>query len=342
MPQPAIPAPAYSRLYAYKELLYGFHAAQVTYTPDKYPDLTGKTALVTGCNTGIGKETVKLLYQKNCNVIGVVRTESKGQQAFKDIKAEIGETKGSLELVSGCDFMDLTTIKAAGQRVAEVLGNKPLNIIIHNAGLMSPVKTGTSKQLLEAMFQTNVMGPQLLQHFLDDLFLKEDDTSLKRIVWVSSCAHLGGPNEYGIFWENPTFDGVPIDQRPNPMYLYGQSKAANIYQAKAWATRHKEAVDKIGCVSVSCYPGNLRTELQRDWFAWARKLTSYLLYPSVYGAYTELYSALSPEFTTKDQGTYICPFDQVHEPRGDVKEGLANGTDLILWDWIEKEIQEYF
>ncbi|KAH7583565.1 short chain dehydrogenase [Nakaseomyces glabratus] len=341
MPAPTKPAPSYSKCYALKEIIYGFWATKVTYTPDKYPDLTGKTAVVTGCNTGVGKEAAKLLYQKNCNVIGVCRTESKGLEAAESIKQEIGNSKGSISVVSGCDFLDFTTVPQAGKRIQEILAGKPLNIIIHNAGLMSSSNTGTSKQGLEAMFQTNVMGPQLLQHYLDPVFLKEDDTSLKRIVWVSSGAHLLGPSQYGIFWENPGFDGVAIEKRPAATTLYGATKAANILQAKAWATRNKEMVDKIGCVSVSCYPGNLRTDLQRDWHPWTRATVGRLFYPAEYGAYTELYSVLSPSLTTSDQGKYICPFDQVHEPRDDVKEGLQNGTDLALWDWIESEIKEY-
>ncbi|XDT05270.1 short chain dehydrogenase [Nakaseomyces glabratus] len=253
MPAPTQPAPSYSKCYALKEIIYGFWATKVTYTPDKYPDLTGKTAVVTGCNTGVGKEAAKLLYQKNCNVIGVCRTESKGLEAAESIKQEIGNSKGSISVVSGCDFLDFTTVPQAGKRIQEILAGKPLNIIIHNAGLMSSSNAGTSKQGLEAMFQTNVMGPQLLQHYLDPVFLKEDDTSLKRIVWVSSGAHLLGPSQYGIFWENPGFDGVAIEKRPAATTLYGATKAANILQAKAWATRNKEMVDKIGCVSVSCY-----------------------------------------------------------------------------------------
>lgn len=107
------------------------------------------------------------------------------------------------------------------------------------------------------------MGPQLLQYFLDPLFLKKDDP-LKRIVWVSSGAYSSGFSEYGIHWENPTFEGVPISKRPNNLTLYDQSKAANILQAKAWSTAHKGLVEEIVCVSVSCFPGMLKTDLAKD------------------------------------------------------------------------------
>lgn len=335
------PAPPYSKKNLWYEAYVGFRPYKPSFLPENYPNLAGKAAIVTGSNTGVGFQVVKLLYEKNCDVIAVVRTDSKGKDAREKILKDVSGSTGSITVVGGCDFLDLATVKPASEGIKSALGNKPLNIIIHNAGLMSPVSTGTSKQGYEAMFSVNVLGPQLLQHFIDPLFLKKDDT-LKRIVWVSSFAHYLGFDQYGINWENPTFEGVAISERPNSMTLYGQSKAANIFQAKAWATRHEAVVADIGCVSVSCYPGNLNTDLQRDWNWIGRKIVSYFLFDSIYGAYTELYAALSPVLTTKDHGAYVVPFGEVHDPRADVKVGLTNGSDLKLWDWNENKISDFF
>lgn len=335
------PAPSYSRSRGLGELYRSLRPYKPTYLPDEYPDLTNKTAIVTGANTGIGFHVSKLLYGKNCNVISVVRSESKGLEASAIIKKEVTNSKGSITVVSGCDFLDLSTVKQVGTDIKTVLGDKPLSIIIHNAGLMAPDSRGTSKQGYEAMFSVNVLGPQLLQHFLNPIFLKKDDP-LKRIVWVSSGAHFSGFPQYGINWENPTFEGVPIAERPNHQTLYGQSKAANIFQAKAWSTRHKELVEEIGCVSVSCFPGILKTELLRNWGSVANFVAGCLFYDGVYGAYTELYAALYPKLSTKDQGAYIFPFGEIHDPREDVKVGLTNGTDLKLWDYAEGKISPFF
>lgn len=335
------PAPKYSKSYLLKEMYYGFRPNKPSFTPEQYPDLTNKSAIVTGMNIGIGFEVSKLLYGKNCNIIGVVRNGEKAKAAREKILAEFSESKGSITIIDGCDLSDFTTIKSAANKIKEAVGNNPLNLIIHNAGLMAPVNTGTSKQGLELMFATNVMGPQLLQHFIDPLFLKKDD-DLKRIVWVSSYAHFLGFPEYGINWENPTFAGVDIKERPSANTLYGQSKAANIYQAKAWATKNDELVTDIGCVSVSCYPGNITTGLTRDHSPLAKYVLNHLLWDGYYGAYSELYAALSPDLTIKNQGAYIVPFGEVHDPREDVKAGLANGTDLKLWEWVENEIKPYF
>lgn len=101
-------------------------------------------------------------------------------------------------------------------------------------------------------------------------------------------------------------------------------------------------VDEIGCVSTSCYPGNLNTNLQRDW-SWIRKTVfSKLMWDAKYGSYTELYGALYSGLDSKDQGAYICPFGEIHDPREDVKAGLKNGTDLVFWDYVEEVIKPFF
>lgn len=340
MARPTEPAPSYSKMRLLYEIYYGFRPSKPVFTPVDFPDLAGKNAIVTGCNTGIGLETAKILYSKNCNVIMVVRTESKGIAARDSILKEFPESKGKISVIGGCDYSDLTLIKGAAQDIKEVINNEPISIIIHNAGLMASYNNLTSEQGYELMFQTNVLGPQLLQHFLDPLFLKKD-SDLKRIVWVSSGAHLLGPKEYGIFWENPTFKDVPIETRPSAVVLYGQSKCGNIFQASAWATKNKKIVDEINCVSTSCYPGNLKTDLQRDWH-WIRKaLFSNFFWDGKYGAYSELYGALYPHLDSRDQGAYICPFGEIHDPREDLKAGLKNGTDLAFWDYVSETIQPF-
>lgn len=271
----------------------------------------------------------------------VVRTESKGVAARETARKLFPQSKGALNVVSGCDFCDLSLIKNAANQVKEVLGDKPLNIIIHNAGLMSSYNNLTSKQGYELMFQSDVLGPQLLQHFLDPLFLKKD-SDLKRIVWVASGAHLLGPKEYGIYWENPTFGGVPVEQRPNANLLYGQAKCGNIFQASAWARRNEKIVSEIGCISVSCYPGNLNSDLQRDWGFLKRNTLGRLFWPAKLGAYTELYGVFYPHLDSRDQGAYICPFGEIHDPREDIKEGLKNGTDIVFWDFVEDTIRPFF
>lgn len=344
---PDIPAPSTSKLYFLKEVYYGFRPNTPNFTPNDYPDLTNKTAIITGCNTGIGKYALELLYQKNCHVIGVVRTSEKGEQAKREILERNPESKGKIDVVGECDFLDLNKVVKAGKKIDEILNQSdcnPLNIVIHNAGLtwlVAPNSAKSSEQGYESMYQTNVLGPQLLQHYIDPHLLKDDDKALKRLVWVSSAAHFFTPEPYGIYWDDPGFRETSVEKRPTGMNLYGQSKTYNIYQAQAWYDEHKEQADKIGCVSVSCYPGNLSTDMSRAWwppFVTAAKL---VVWDGVYGAYSELYGALSPDLTIKDSGSYIVPFGEIHDPREDVKAGLTNGISTHIWKFCEEQISEY-
>ena len=336
------PAPIISKRKVISDLYYGFKPNKPTFTPDDYPDLTGKLAIVTGSNTGIGCEVVKVLYNKNCDVISIVRNSTKGEEARQKTMGEFPESKGSITVVSGCDFLDLSNVKGVGAQLKEVVAGRPLSIVIHNAGLMlSGKQFNKSKQGAETMFQTNVMGPQLLQHFIDPLFLKKD-SDLKRIVWVSSAAHLLSPSDYGIYWKDPTFEQWPESELPSAEARYGQSKAANIYQANAWATKSQEIVNEIGCVSVSCYPGNLKSDLQRSMAGFLSFIIKPLLFETKYGAYSELFGALYPPLTPeKNQGDYVVPFGEIQLPREDIQAGLKNGTDMKLWDWVEKYIADF-
>ena len=340
-------APPTSHWYFLKEIYYGFRPNAPRFTPEDYPDLSGKYAIVTGCNTGIGKHVVELLYRQNCDVIGVVRTGSRGEEARADIIARNPKSHGSITIVGGCDFLDLEKVRSAGQAIAALLstpGASPLSIVIHNAGLtwiMAPNNPDTSAQGFEAMFQTNVTGPQLLQHYLDPFLLRPDST-LKRLVWVSSAAHFFTPKPWGIYWENPGFHGVPASERPHGTNLYGQSKTYNIYQAQVWYDKNRAAADKCGCVSVSCYPGNLSTDMSRAWWSPVVSAAKLFVWEGVYGAYSELYGALSPELRPQDSGAYIVPFGEVHNPREDVKAALTNGVATQIWDYCEGLIAEYW
>lgn len=336
------PAPSFSRRKVIYDVYYSLRPNKPTFLPDNYPDLTGKTALVTGSNRGIGLHVCKLLYSKNCNVISVVRDKLKGEVARNEILNEYPDSKGTVEIVSGCDYLDLTLIKEVGTKIKEILKNRPLNIIIHNAGLVLAHndKTASSKQEIEAMFQANVMGPQLLQSFLDPLFLKKD-SDLKRIVWVSSLAHVMVPSEYGIHWDDLGFIKTEKHLRPSVMTLYGQSKAGNILQAHAWASKNQDIVDDINCVSVSCYPGNFNTNPTGYYSYLTSKIISMICYSTVHGAYSELYAALSPDLKRDHQGSYVVPFGEIQQPREDLQAAMKNGTDLKFWNLVDEMLSDY-
>lgn len=326
--------PRISKLQFAKHFYQGFRPTNDgKFTENDYPDLAGKLCIITGMNTGIGFNVVDILLSKHCNVIGVVRTESKGLDARDKLLAKNNETKGSLTIIGGCDLSDFTSVEATGVKLQAALQDKTVNLIIHNAGLMSNFNDKSNPDGIELMFATNVMGPQLLQAYIDPFFLKKDD-NLKSIVWVSSCGHMVAPGSFGFNEKDPEY--LDVKSRPNAAILYGQSKACAILQAQAYGLKHK--IEQYGIKSVSVFPGILTTELARDYPKFVQRLWNVLFYDARYGALTELYASLYPELKT---GDYVVPFGSTETPRVDVNAALTNGVCLKLWDYVQFEVKAF-
>lgn len=307
-----------------------------TFLPKDYPDLTGKVALVTGSSAGVGLELARLLAMKNCHVIMGIRSKEKGEKAIEKILKEIGENDGQpvgkIDIVT-FDLADLTTIKAGAEQI-EALTDK-LNIIIHNAGVMVPPLNSKSVQGYELQWGTNVIGPFLLQKYLDPLFLK-DNTSMKRLVWVSSLGHtMSAPG--GINW-----DDLNNEASQGDFPAYFQSKAGDVLLAGIWPKHHQDEVSKQNIVCVSAHPGLLRSELSRSQSWFMQNFEYYMGFECVYGAYTECYALLSPDLTNSDNGSYIVPWGVPGELRDDVKDSITNGNGDRLWQYLEDEVKSYY
>lgn len=334
-----LPEPAkQSKLQFLKHAYRGFRPiVNKKFTVESYPDLTNKICIITGMNTGIGYEVVDILLSKNCTVYGIVRTESKGKAAKETLLAKNKDTKGSLSIIAGCDLSDFNSVKQTGLKIQELLKGKEVDFVIHNAGLMSNFNDRSNADGIELMFATNVMGPQLLQAYIDPLFLtkKKSENDLKRIIWLSSLAHMAGPSPYGFNQKDPKY--LDLKSRPHSSTLYGQSKASSILQAKAYGIRH-QTDEKYGIQSVSVFPGILTTELARDYPGFVQKFWNLAFYAPKFGAYSELYGCFYPDLKT---GDYVIPFGAVDTPRQDINSALENGVCLKFWDYVQEEIKDY-
>ncbi|CCH58887.1 hypothetical protein TBLA_0B00430 [Henningerozyma blattae CBS 6284] len=342
------PIAPFSKIPLFKDFYYGFIPNKPFYLPEHYPNLTNKTAIVISPNSAVGSNVVKLLFSKDCNVIAIVKSQSLADSMKKKITKEYPQSNGSLTIIGMFDVLDLTLIKPICDKIKTILNGKAVNIIIHNSGLTKLRKSEKeSKQGIESVFQINIMVPQLFQHYLDPLFLKRDDVSLKRIVWVSGSSQLLGGSEYDNFFidYDHTFDNHKnnsnTQKRPSSLTIYGQTKDGNIMQAKAWAEKHQKLVNKLECVSVTVYPGNLTTDLHRDHDWLKSKPFSLFSKDGIYGAYNELYAALSPQLTTENQGSYIVPFGHFEKPREELETALEDGTYMRFWNLIEDWIRDF-
>lgn len=259
--------------------------------------LVGKTALITGCNTGIGKETALDFYKRGARVIMACRSLERAEEAKADIEKScnnINET-GHL-IIAKCD---LTSLKSVREFAQNILDTEPqINILVNNAGVMMCPK-GETEDGFEIQFATNHLA-----HFLLTLLLLPRIRNSKpaRVVTVSSRAHI----RYGI-----NFDDLNYKNRPYvPAEAYSQSKIANILFSMELAKKLKE-YDIEGVNTYSLHPGVIKTELGRHLnatlFRGARSLIGFFLSPFMkspqLGAQTTIYCAID-EKCANETGLY--------------------------------------
>ncbi|KAF8659670.1 hypothetical protein AX16_001811, partial [Volvariella volvacea WC 439] len=121
------------------------------FSVDDIPDLTGKVVIVTGGNTGIGKETVKALLAHNAKVYLAARSQEKASQAIKDLLQETGKEAIFLKL----DLSDLKSIKRSAEEFQSK--EKELHILFNNAGVMFPPVSEITTDGYDLQFGTNVL-----------------------------------------------------------------------------------------------------------------------------------------------------------------------------------------
>jgi retinol dehydrogenase 12 len=193
--------------------------------------------MVTGSNTGVGKELARILHAKNAVVYVAARTESKALAAIQDIKAANPNSKGKLVFIR-LDLGDLTTVKPAAE---EFLAKETrLDVLFNNAGVMTT-------QGYELQLGTNNVGPFLLTKLLTPILTSTASTEpagAVRVVWVASMAAELYSEKNGVNLANLQAGGYVKD--PKFMEKYGNSKAGNYYHGTEYARRHK----KDGIVSV--------------------------------------------------------------------------------------------
>lgn len=319
----------------WKQVLHGFWPGKPKFTEKDYPTLEGKVVIVTGGNTGLGYETVKSLAGSTKAKIYIFsRSQEKTSKAIEKIKDEVAREYNVHNREIGfiqVDLSDLNTIKPA---VNEFLKKEDrLDIIINNAGVMMPPQGSKTKQGYELQIGTNVLGHHLLQRLLDPSLIKTSKTNppgLSRIVWLSSTGHMLAPKG-GVFWEDIGFEKVPKFTTNVKMQLYGQSKAANLIQARTWSRKHGYP----NVISSSICPGYLSTDLQRYATSMENLVYKRVLYPQRFGAYTELYAAFSPD--VKD-GDHSISFGTPAKAREDL---LSDEVGDKLWSWLDKETDPY-
>jgi retinol dehydrogenase-12 len=243
-------------------------------SPATTPDLTAKTFIVTGANTGIGKITARELARRGAHVILACRSKDKTALVIDEIKREIGNAR--LEYVQ-LDLGDLASVRACAE--ALIARNVPFHGLINNAGLAGT--RGLTKDGFELIWGTNHLGPYLFTRLLLDRITQ---AGTARIVNVASKSHYDAK---GIEWEamrKPT-------SSVTSMHEYAQSKLSNVLFAKELARR----LAGTGVTTYAVHPGVVATDIWRRLPAPLRWMLKKFMITPEQGAESSLRCATAPE-----------------------------------------------
>ena len=243
------------------------------------PDQSGRTALITGANSGLGLETARTLAQRGARVVLACRTLERAEQARQALlRDSLGELI-SLQL----DLADLVSVLRGAAQLADQLG--AIDLLINNAGVMAPPRQ-LSAQGFELQFAVNHLGHFALTQQLLPLLRPG-----ARVVHVSSGASYFG---------RIAFDDLQGEQRYDAWAAYAQSKLANVMTALELQRR----LDAQGAEvrSIAAHPGLARTNLQPTSVAargsrveaLAYRLMDPLFQSAAMGALPQLFAATAP------------------------------------------------
>jgi WW domain-containing oxidoreductase len=286
---------------------YGSTAEEVT----DGIDLEGRTFLVTGCNSGLGLETVRVLALRGAHVLATARSEAKAAEACAGLDGLRDKTEPL-----ACELSDPASVRACVARVAE--RGHELHGVICNAGIMALPELQQSHGY-ELQFFTNHIG-----HFILVTGLLDRLADGGRVVMVSSAAHNRAPAA-GI-----DFDNLGGDKGYNPWTAYGQSKLANILFSKALAKKLAQS----GKTANALHPGVINTNLGRSIPGVARLALSVAapiaLKSIAQGAATQCFVATHPSLA-RVSGEYFADCNVATPSR------LSRNDDLADRLWAESE-----
>ncbi|XP_042144208.1 retinol dehydrogenase 12 [Ixodes scapularis] len=202
-------------------------------------DMSGKTVIITGSNTGIGKETARELARRNARVILACRNQDKARDAAEDIFKTTGRHVVCMQL----DLCSFDSVRNFANKV--IASEERLDVLINNAGMMSPPNREETKDGFEVTFQANHLGHFLLTHLLLDL-LKRSQPS--RIVVVGSVGQTLGRLDindlsFGEYWF--------------PLLNYCTTKQCNMLFTVELSRRLQGTGVTVNC----CHPGYVRSDI---------------------------------------------------------------------------------
>jgi NAD(P)-dependent dehydrogenase (short-subunit alcohol dehydrogenase family) len=332
--------PLYNQIMGAGAVIAQFYPPKPTFTEKNVPSLVGKVFIVTGGNSGVGLELVKILYSKGGTVYIAGRSPTRVANAVEVVKSIPTASPGHVKSLH-LDLSDLTTIPTCASTF--LAQESRLDVLFNNAGVSREPVGSTTVQGYEAHMGTNCLGHFLLTKILLPTLLQTAKSLPKasvRVVFTSSgIVDMAGPSG-GVSLAELELGkhGKTIE------YNYSASKAGNWLLASELDKR----IRKDGILSVVQNPGSLNTK-GWDTVPWVGKmLFKPFMHEPKMGAYTELWAGLSPELKMEDGGRFATAWGRWHPmPNKDIlkslkmKEEAGTGVAAKFWDWCEEQTKEY-
>lgn len=253
------------------------------WTARDVPDLRGKTAIVTGANSGIGFETTRVLAGRGARVILACRSIEKGERALDRIRDEHSNAAAT---VARLDLADLASVRAFAEQITSEQNR--LDLLVNNAGVMMCPR-GETADGFERQFGTNHLGHFALTGLLTG---RLRHTPGARVVTVSSSFHERGRID---------FDDLQGERAYDPKTAYYQSKLANLLFV--FELQRRLEASGADVLSVAAHPGYAATNLQRHVFLF-RLTNPFLAQSAADGALPVLYAAAAADV---EGGAYVGP-----------------------------------
>ncbi|MDM3972737.1 SDR family oxidoreductase [Mycobacterium marseillense] len=206
------------------------------------PDLRGRFAVVTGANSGLGFGLAKRLTAAGADVVLAIRDRAKGERAVADIRRDVQQAKLAIRQL---DLSSLDSVAALGEQLTAE--GRPIDILLNNAGVMTPPQRQETRDGFELQFGTNHLGHFALTGHLLPLLRAADSA---RVVTVSSLAATQGKLDFG---------DANAQRGYKPMHSYGIAKLAQLMFAFELDRRSRHG--GWGLTSNAAHPGLTKTNL---------------------------------------------------------------------------------
>lgn len=216
-----------------------------SWTAEDVPDQHGRTAVITGANTGLGLEAARVLAQHGAAVVLACRTPAKAADAADRIRAVApASTVTTLRL----DQASLALIRDAAEQLRAE--HERIDLLINNAGMLGSSERTVTADGFEATFATNHLGVFAFTGLVLDRLLLVPDS---RVVTLSSLTHRSATLD---------FDDLQSQRRYRRNVAYSRSKLANLLFT--YGLQRRLSAAGAGTISVAAHPGQSRTEFTRD------------------------------------------------------------------------------